>query len=125
MRTTQRRFAGWAALAAVVLLGSVAEAGPFTRRTVTTTRAKTCTGGSCQTASTRTVTHGGSAQAHAEAMAASGALVHASSHPGFEGVGTGATPEQAEGNACTNGGAIFDKGVAFGHGRYWACIRRR
>jgi len=114
----------WIALAvAVLVLGSVADAGPF-RRTVTTTRASTCSGGSCSTASSRTVTRGGGAQAHAEAMAASGSLVHASSHPGYEGVGVGGSPEAAVANCCTNGGRVFDQGVAFGHGRWWACVRR-
>ena len=112
------------AAVAVLVLGSVAEAGPF-RRSVTTTRASTCSGGSCSTASSRTVTRGGGAQAHAEAMAASGSLVHAASHPGYEGVGVGPTPEAAAAEACTNGGRIFDQGVAFGHGRWWACVRRQ
>ena len=111
------------AVALVLACGS-ADAGPW-RRTVTTTRASTCVGGSCSTASTRTVSRGGSAQAHAEAMAASGSLVHASSHPGYEGVGTGGSPESALANCCNNGGAVIDQGVAYGHGRWFACVRRR
>lgn len=114
----------WILAVVVVLAAGVAEAGPW-RRTVTTSRATTCVGGSCSTASSRTVTRGGSAQAHAEAMAASGSLVHAASHPGYEGVGTGGTPEAAVRACCTNGGQVIDQGVAFGHGRWFACVRRR
>ena len=111
------------AAVAVLVLGSVAEAGPF-RRTTTTTRASTCSGGSCSTASSRTVTRGGGAQAHAESMAASGSLVHASSHPGYEGVGVGPTPEAALRSACNNGGAVLEEGVARGRdGRWYACRR--
>lgn len=114
------------AMAVVVLVigAATAEAGPW-RRSVTTTRASTCSGGSCSTASSRTVTRGGGAQAHAEAMAASGSLVHASSHPGYEGVGVGGTPEAAVRACCTNGGQVIDQGVAYGHGRWFACVRRR
>lgn len=103
---------------------TTAHAGPW-RRSVTTTRASVCTSSNCSTASSRTVVRGGSAQAHAESMAASGSLVHAASHPGYEGVGVGPTPEAAAESACTNGGAVVDQGVAFGHGRWWACVRRR
>ena len=49
---------------ALSLSATSAHAGPF-RRSVTTTRASTCTGGSCSSASSRTVTRGG-AQGHAE-----------------------------------------------------------
>lgn len=108
----------------LVAAATTAHAGPW-RRSVTTTRASTCVGGSCSSASSRTVTRGGSAQAHAEAMAASGSLVHAASHPGYEGVGVGPTPEAAAESACTNGGAVVDQGVAYGHGRWWACVRRK
>ena len=109
---------------AVVFVACVAEAGPL-RRTVTTSKASTCVGGSCSSASVRVVTRGGSAQAHAEAMASSGRLVHAASHPGYEGVGTGGTPEAAVRACCTNGGPVIDQGVAYGHGRWFACVRRR
>ena len=111
------------AAVAVLVLGSVAEAGPF-RRTTTTTRASTCSGGSCSTASSRTVTQGGGAQAHAEAMAASGSLVHAASHPGYEGVGVGGSPQAALAAACNNGGTVLEEGVARGRdGRWYACRR--
>ena len=114
----------WIVMAVTVLVAGVAEAGPL-RRTATTTRATTCVAGSCASASSRTVTRGGGAQAHAEAMAASGRLVHAAIHPGYEGVGTGGTPEAAFEACCTNGGPVIDQGVAFGHGRWFACVRRR
>jgi hypothetical protein len=112
------------AVAVLAFGAATAEAGPW-RRTTTTTRASTCVGGACSTASSRTVTRGGGAQAHAEAMAASGSLVHAASHPGFEGVGVGGSPQAARAACCTNGGTVIDEGVAYGHGRWWACVRRR
>jgi len=73
---------------------------------------------------TAVVAFSGSAQRFAEFLAARGALVHAASHPGYEGVGVGGSPEAAVANCCTNGGRVFDQGVAFGHGRWWACVRR-
>ena len=100
-----------------------AHAGPFSRRTVATTRASTCVGGNCSSASSRTVTRGG-AQGHAEAMAASGSMVHAASHPGYEGVGVGGSPQAALGACCDNGGAVLDEGTAQGRdGRWYACRR--
>jgi len=112
------------AVAAVALLSVPASAGPF-RRSVTTTRASSCSSGSCSTASTRTVTRGGSAQGHAEAMAASGSLVHAASHGAtYEGVGVGSTPAAALGACCNNGGAVLEEGTAQGRdGRWYACRR--
>ena len=111
------------ALAAVALLAASAHAGPF-RRSVTTTRASTCTGGSCSSASSRTVTRGG-AQSHAEAMAASGSMVHAASHGAtYEGVGVGGSPAAALASCCNNGGAVLEEGVAQGRdGRWYACRR--
>ena len=111
------------AILAVAVLAASAHAGPF-RRTVTTTRASTCTGGSCSTASSRTVTRGGGAQSHAESMAASGLMVHAASHLGYEGVGVGSTPGAALASCCNNGGAVLDEGTAQGRdGRWYACRR--
>jgi hypothetical protein len=109
---------------ALALLATSADAGPF-RRSVTTTRATTCTGGSCSTASSRTVTRGGGAQAHAESMAASGSMVHAASHGAtYEGVGVGGSPAAALGACCNNGGAVLEEGVARGRdGRWYACRR--
>jgi hypothetical protein len=110
------------AIVAVAVLSGAAHAGPF-RRSVTTTRASTCTGGSCSTASTRTVTRG--AQAHAESMAASGSMVHAASHGAtYEGVGVGGSPAAALGACCNNGGTVLEEGVARGRdGRWYACRR--
>jgi hypothetical protein len=111
------------AIVAVAVLSGAAHAGPFSRRSVTTTRASTCSGGSCSTASTRTVTRG--AQGHAEAMAASGSLVHAASHTGtYEGVGVGGSPAAALASCCNNGGAVLEEGTAQGRdGRWYACRR--
>jgi hypothetical protein len=111
-------------LSLLCLAASTAEAGPF-RRSVTTTRASTCTGGGCSTASTRTVTRGGGAQGHAEAMAASGSMVHAASHGStYEGVGVGGSPAAALASCCNNGGAVLEEGVAQGRdGRWYACRR--
>jgi hypothetical protein len=110
------------AILAVALASTSADAGPW-RRSVTTTRASTCTGGSCSTASTRTVTRG--AQAHAESMAASGSMVHAASHGAtYEGVGVGGSPAAALGACCNNGGTVLEEGVARGRdGRWYACRR--
>jgi hypothetical protein len=113
------------AIAALVMWSATsAHAGPW-RRSVTTTKASTCTGGSCSTASTRTVTRGGGAQAHAEAMAASGSMVHAASHGAtYEGVGVGGSPASALAACCNNGGAVLEEGVARGRdGRWYACRR--
>ena len=100
-----------------------AHAGPF-RRSVTTTRASTCVGGSCSSASSRTVTRGG-AQGHAEAMAASGSMVHAASHGStYEGVGVGGSPAAALASCCNNGGAVLEEGVAQGRDGCWYACRR-
>jgi len=112
------------AILAVVVLSSAAHAGPF-RRSVTTARSSTCIGGSCSSASSRTVTRGGGAQSHAEAMAASGSMVHAANHGAtYEGVGVGGSPSAALGACCTNGRAVIDEGTAQGRdGRWYACRR--
>ena len=109
---------------ALALLATSAHAGPW-RRSVTTTRASTCSGTSCSTASTRTVTRGGGAQAHAESMAASGSMVHAASHGAtYEGVGVGGSAAAALASCCNNGGAVLEEGVARGRdGRWYACRR--
>ena len=112
------------AILAVALLSGAAHAGPF-RRTVTTARSSTCVGGSCSSASLRTVTRGGGAQAHAEVMAASGSMVHAASHGNtYEGVGVGGSPSAALASCCTNGRAVLEEGTAQGRdGRWYACRR--
>ena len=111
------------AVVAVAMLSGAADAGPFSRR-VTTTRASSCVGGNCSTASTRTVTRGG-AQGHAESMAASGSMVHAASHGNtYEGVGVGGSPAAALASCCNNGGAVLEEGTAHGRdGRWYACRR--
>jgi hypothetical protein len=111
------------AILAVVVLSGAAHAGPFSRRSVTTTKASSCTGGNCSTASTRTVTRG--AQAHAEAMASSGSMVHAASHGStYEGVGVGGSPAAALASCCSNGGTVLEEGTAQGRdGRWFACRR--
>ncbi len=110
------------AIVALALLGNAAHAGPW-KRSVTTTRASTCSGGNCSTASTRTVTRG--AQGHAEAMAASGSMVHAASHGStYEGVGVGGSPASALAACCDNGGTVLEEGTAQGRdGRWYACRR--
>jgi hypothetical protein len=112
------------AILAVALASTSAHAGPW-RRSVTTTKASTCSGGSCSSASSRTVTRGGGAQAHAESMAASGSMVHAASHGAtYEGVGVGGSPAAALASCCNNGGAVLEEGVARGRdGRWYACRR--
>ena len=109
---------------ALSLIATQAHAGPF-RRSVTTTRASTCTGGNCSSASSRTVTRGGGAQSHAESMAASGSMVHAASHGStYEGVGVGGSPQAALASCCNNGGQVLEEGTAQGRdGRWYACRR--
>jgi len=111
------------AIAVVAVLSASAHAGPF-RRTVTTTRASSCVGGSCSLASSRTVTRGG-AQAHAESMAAAGSMVHAASHGNtYEGVGVGGSPAAALRACCNNGRVVLEEGTAQGRdGRWYACRR--
>ena len=120
-----RSFCLLAALATVALLATDASAGPFRRVTRTHATASACEGGNCSSASVRTVTRGGGAQAHAEAMAASGRRFHASGLGCYEGVGSGPSPESAVGACCTNGRGVIDQGVAYGHGQWFACVRRK
>ena len=101
-------------------------AGPFGRSRAVS-RSSVCVDGQCGEhleVRQRTVVRGSGAQAHAEAMAASGRLVHAGDHGStYEGVGVGGSPESALRSCCNNGGSILEEGVAYGHGRYWACRR--
>ena len=112
-------------MAALVMMAATATAGPIGRRSVATTRATTCVDGTCSTASTRSVVRSGGAQAHAEAMASTGSMVHARSHGStYEGVGTGGSPQAALKACCNNGGAVLDEGTAQGRdGRWYACKR--
>lgn len=69
-----------------------------------------------------------SAQGVAEMMASRGVMQHFGGNSGYEGVGTGSSPEQALGNCCysNSGMAVVDQGVACGrNGRWYACKRYR
>lgn len=66
------------------------------------------------------------AQGVAELQASRGYMSHFGGNAGYEGVGTGNTPEQALNNCCysRNGWAVVDQGVARGrNGRWYACKR--
>ncbi len=116
------------AMVAILALDSVAEAGPF-RRSTTTARTETCTSGSCGTTNSversRTVVRGTStAQGVAEIQAAEGRRAHHGGNTGYEGVGSGPTPEAALRACCSNGRPVVDQGVAMGRdGRWYACRR--
>lgn len=69
-----------------------------------------------------------SAQGVAEMMASRGVMQHFGGNSGYEGVGSGSTPEQALGNCCysNSGMTVVDQGVACGrNGRWYACKRYR
>ena len=109
---------------AALALCTTAEAGPFRYRS----RSTSCTTDGCgaTTSSTRTVVRGrtDTAQGVAEIQAAAGAIGHHGGNAGFEGVGSGPTPEAALNNCCNNGGRVIDQGVARGRdGRWYACKR--
>ena len=115
----------------LVVLASPAHAGPFRRRSTTTTTTSTRpmtsttnTGSTGSMAPVRTVTSGG-AQGHADSMAASCSMVHATSHGStYEGVGVGGSPAAALASCCNNGGAVLEEGTAQGRdGRWYACRR--
>ena len=112
----------------VMVLASPAHAGPFRRRSTTTTTGPTTnmtsTGRTGSEAPVRTVTSGG-AQGHADSMAASCSMVHATRHGStYEGVGVGGSPAAALASCCNNGGAVLEEGTAQGRvGRWYACRR--
>lgn len=113
-----------------VAIAGAAQAGPFGRRTVTTTKAQTCTNGTCGTSSTtertRTVTRGSTATAQgvAEIQAARQRRGHCGGNATYEGVGEGPTPAIALGQCCSNGRPVIDEGVAQGaNGQWYACRR--
>ena len=108
----------------VSLVAVESQAGPLRRRA----SPSTCSGGNCR------VSSGGasSAQDVANLMASRGSMVHPGGNPGREGVGEGGSPEAALRSCCYhpenqrfrgNSMAIREQGVAFGHGRWFACIR--
>jgi hypothetical protein len=65
------------------------------------------------------------AQGVAEIQARQGRVGHHGGNRGYEGCGSGPTPEAALANCCysRNGWPVIDQGVAFGHGRWFACRR--
>ena len=67
------------------------------------------------------------AQGVAEIQARLGRVGHFGGNRGFEGCGSGPTPESALANCCysNSGMAVVDQGTAYGHGRYFACKRYR
>lgn len=68
------------------------------------------------------------AQGVAELQARAGQCRHFGGNSGYEGVGSGSTPEQALGNCCysRSGMRVVDQGVALGrNGRWYACKRYR
>jgi hypothetical protein len=124
--------------ALLVLCVSAAEAGPFRRttRSVTTTQASTCVGGQCgspaATATVRqrtvTVTRGGTAQADAEAMAASGVMRHCGHNGGqYEGVGFSTSSADDAVSRCCYWGQKqpAEIGVARGSRGWFACVLYR
>ena len=109
------------------LFAFAAEAAPRRRYTYTTTPTVTTD----QRVSSYTSSYAGStgsAQGVAEMMASRGVMQHFGGNSGYEGVGTGSTPEQALNNCCysNSGMAVVDQGVACGrNGRWYACKRYR
>lgn len=64
------------------------------------------------------------AQGVANTMARLRKMAHMGGNRTFEGVGMGATPQQALRNCCNNGRPVIDEGVAQGSdGRWYACRR--
>lgn len=122
------RKALWLAMVLAVSC-SLAHAGPFGRsRSVARSSESVCVGGQCggsvEVRQRTVVRASGSAQAHAEAMASTGVLAHAGGLGGvYEGIGYGSSPQSALSSCCNNGGRVIEEGVAFGHGRYFACRR--
>lgn len=119
----------------LVLFATAAEAAPRWRRTSGTTyySAPATTSSMPKVASYTSSSmpvHSdtSSAQGVAEMMASRGVMQHFGGNSGYEGVGMGATPEQALGNCCfsNSGMAVVDQGVACGrNGRWYACKRYR
>lgn len=110
------RWALIAATAFVMCLNWTAEASARPRRRASSGYSSVPAGGDTSTA-----------QGAAEVMARSGYVGHFGGNSGYEGCGSGMTPEQALANCCfsNSGMAVVDQGVAYGHGRYFACKRYR
>lgn len=68
----------------------------------------------------------GSAQGVADMMAQRGAVGHFGGNNGYEGCGSGSTPEQAYRNCCyaNSGMTTVDVGYAQGRDGRWYCCRR-
>lgn len=104
-----------AILAALTLLATHAEAGPFRRRPSASVAA-VCTGPTCGSTAT--------AQGVAEIQARNGRMAHHGGNSSYEGVGMGKTAAAALANCCNNGRPVIDQGVARGaDGTYYACKR--
>lgn len=106
------------------------EAAPRRRYTYTTPSTSSMPRVSSYTSSSMPVHSGdtSSAQGVAEMMASRGVMQHFGGNSGYEGVGTGSSPEQALGNCCysNSGMRVVDQGVACGrNGRWYACKRYR
>ena len=67
------------------------------------------------------------AQGVAEIQARRGSVAHFGGNRGYEGCGSGSTPEAALANCCysRSGMTVVDMGTAYGHGRWFACKRYR
>jgi hypothetical protein len=79
-----------------------------------------CANGQC-----RMVSDTSTAQGVAEIQARQGRVGHHGGNRGYEGCGSGSSPAAALANCCyaRNGWPVIDQGVAFGHGRWFACRR--
>lgn len=109
-------------------LPSFAFAGPFRRysrrasysSTTTTTTASRTT--AIPVSSSQTAT----AQGVAQLMAQYGRVGHFGGNPGYEGCGSGGSPQAAYNNCCyaNSGMATVDVGYAQGSNGMWYCCRR-
>lgn len=79
----------------------------------------------CVNSQCRFVSDTSTAQGVAEIQARQGRVGHHGGNAGYEGCGSGPTPQAALANCCysRNGWLVIDQGVAFGHGRWFACRR--
>jgi hypothetical protein len=118
-------------LLALALVASAASAGPFRRRAVV----NSCPNGNCQvqqtvtktqTTTTTTVTANNStAQGVALLIVQTGRFRHFGGYNGLEGIGLGATPEQAEFNCCfRRTHTPRERGFAQLANGMWACCCR-
>jgi len=108
---------------------TTAQAGPFSRRYVSRSSETVCTTDGCggsTTATTHSVVRGSTTTAAGVAaiQAEQCRLGHHGGNVGYEGVGSGPTPEAALANCCNNGGRVIDQGVARGRDGWWYACRR-